>query len=167
MTTATETTTAADDAERERHFQAAAAVQANLAQVIRHARMPNIQRRVMAESGAYLDRSSYAALFSADVLGEASLSELAAEMQLDISTVSRQVRSLEQAGLIERRTDPEDRRVSMVKNTEEGQDVARRIGLAWQRAFSEALHDWSDQELEVLSATLDRFAQSLREFASQ
>lgn len=165
MTTTDPDAAADTDDDAERHFRAAAAVQANLAQVIRHARMPDIQRRVMAESGAYMDRSSYAALFSVDVLGEASLSDLAAEMQLDISTVSRQVRRLEDAGLLERTTHPQDRRVSIVRNTPEGGDVARRIGRAWQRAFSEALDDWSDDELVELSGDLDRFAQALREFA--
>lgn len=151
----------------DRHFEAAAAVQSALAQVIRHARMPKVQRRVMAESGAYLDRSAYAALFAVDALGGASLSDLAAEMLLDISTVSRQVRRLEDAGLLERETHPDDRRVSVVRNTPEGQDVAMRIGRAWQGAFSDALYDWSDEELEQLSATLERLAHSLRTFADQ
>jgi DNA-binding MarR family transcriptional regulator len=167
MTTAAGNRRSSDDEERDRHMRASAAVQANLAQVIRHARMPNIQRRVMAESGAYLDRGAYAALFSVDVLTEPSLSDLAAEMQLDISTVSRQVRNLERAGLLEREAHPEDGRVWIVRNTEEGRNLALRISQSWQRAFSEALHTWSDTELEELSADLARFARSLREFATK
>jgi len=156
-----------DHARADRHFAAAAAVQTNLAHVIRHARLPKVQRRVMAESGAYLDRSAYATLFSVDVLGGASLSDLASEMLLDISTVSRQVRRLEDAGLLERETHAEDRRVSVVRNTPEGHDVARRIGRAWQSAFADALSEWNDAELEELADMLDRLAHSLRSFAEQ
>lgn len=147
------------------HFEAAAAVQASVAQVIRHARLPRIHRWVMAESAAYLDRSSYAALYTVDALGEASLSDLASEMLLDISTVSRQVKRLEDAGLVERHVHPDDRRVSVVSNTPEGHSVAQRIGLAWQTAFSNALDDWTDDELRELSEMLDRLAVALRRLA--
>jgi DNA-binding MarR family transcriptional regulator len=147
------------------HADAAAAVQDHLQRVIRHARLPAVHRRVMLDSGVYLDRGAYATLFSIDTLGTASLSELANEMLLDISTVSRQIRRLEDLGIVERSVHPDDRRVSVVTATAAGKAVASKIGAAWQRAFSEALVDWSNVELQSLATNLDGLADALRNFA--
>ena len=146
------------------HVTAAADLQTNLAQVIRHARLPQVHRRVMSDSRVFIDRSIYATLFNVDVLGHPSLSELAAEMLLDISTVSRHVRRLVETGLAERAPHPDDRRVTMVSTTPEGHEVAARITRAWQAAFDQSLADWSAEELERVAAQLLRLAASLRTF---
>lgn len=53
-------------------------------------------------------------------LAELSLSQLAAELDLDASTMSRTVESLVQAGLVERKTDPADRRIARLTLTPAG-----------------------------------------------
>jgi len=146
------------------HDAAAAEVQTNLAQVIRHARLPRVHRRVMSDSKVFIDRSAYGTLFNVDILGRPSLSELAAEMLLDISTVSRQVRRLVDLGLLERHQDPGDRRVTIINTTPEGHDIAARLTLAWQLAFADALDTWDDEELDLLAERLGRLAASLRTF---
>ena len=146
---------------------AAADVQVNLALVIRHARLPRLHRRVLGNSGVFLDRSSYAVLAIVDGLGEVRLSDLAAEMMLDLSTVSRQVRRLEDAGLLERSVDPDDRRVSVVRPTASGRDAANRLNHAWQEAFGEALDDWPESELRELATLLGRLSEALRGIAEQ
>jgi DNA-binding MarR family transcriptional regulator len=120
----------------------------------------------MLDSGVYLDRGAYATLFSIDTLGTASLSELANEMLLDISTVSRQIRRLEALGFVERAVHPDDRRVSVVTTSDAGKAVTEKIGAAWQRAFSEALVDWNNIDLQSLARDLDRLADALRNFAA-
>jgi DNA-binding MarR family transcriptional regulator len=147
--------------------EAAAEVQVTLASVIRHARLPRMHRKVMTDAGVFIDRSSYTALAHVDILGEVSLSDLAADMLLDISTVSRQVRRLEDAGLVERHPHPDDKRVSMVGPTEAGRRVANRLNHAWQSAFAEALTDWSAEDLALLAGWLLRFDDSLRRVAEQ
>ncbi len=149
------------------HLLAAAAVQTYLAQVIRHARLPRVHRRVMSDSRVFIDRGSYATLFNIDVLEHGSMSDLAAEMLLDLSTVSRQVRRLVETGLVEREPDPEDRRVTLLRTTPEGHDIARRITLAWQTAFDESLADWDAAAVEDLAEQLDRLAVSLRSFTER
>ncbi|MCX3061647.1 MarR family transcriptional regulator [Streptomyces sp. GXMU-J5] len=52
--------------------------------------------------------------------GEQRATDLAAETFLDLSTVSRQVRSMVERGLIERRPDPEDRRGTLLRATDSG-----------------------------------------------
>jgi DNA-binding MarR family transcriptional regulator len=149
------------------HVNAAAAVQTNLAQVIRHARLPRVHRRVMSNSRVFIERGAYGTLFNVDILGSPSLSELAAEMMLDISTVSRQVRRLVEVGLVERHSHSEDRRVTIVNTTPEGHDIANRITLAWQLAFADSLQHWDDAELELLASRLERLAGSLRAFTER
>lgn len=160
--TATPNGATSDDAT---HFGASAAVQTNLAQVIRQARLPRLHRRVMIDSGVFLDRSVYAVLATVDGLGEVSLSDLANDMLLDISTVSRQVRRLEDEGLLERTRHPADRRISVVRTTEAGGQVAQRLSHAWQSAFADALASWSETDLEGLAESLGRLATSLRHIA--
>jgi DNA-binding MarR family transcriptional regulator len=149
------------------HFDAAASVQLSLAQVIRHARLPRLHRRVMIDAGVFVDRSVYAVLASVDGRGEVSLSDLANDMLLDISTVSRQVRRLEDEGLLERAQQPADRRISMVRTTEAGSKVAKRLSHAWQSAFADALTDWTDEELRALACSLGRLSESLRHIADR
>ena len=146
------------------HELAAADVQTFLAQVIRHARLPRVHRRIMSDSRVFIDRGSYATLFNIDVLGHGSMSDLAAEMLLDLSTVSRQVRRLVEAGLVERDPDPDDRRVTLLRTTPEGHDIAQRITVAWQTAFDESLAGWTPEDVERLADQLERLASSLRAY---
>jgi DNA-binding MarR family transcriptional regulator len=149
------------------HERAAAAVQTHLAQVIRHARLPRVHRRVMSDSRVFIDRGGYATLFNVDVLGRGSMSDLAAEMLLDLSTVSRQVRRLVDAGLVERERDPDDRRVTLLRTTPEGHDIAQRITLAWQTAFDESLAEWDARDVERLADSLGRLSSSLRAYTER
>ncbi|MCU1457859.1 MAG: MarR family transcriptional regulator [Actinomycetia bacterium] len=146
---------------------AAADVQVNLALVIRHARLPRLHRRVLANAGVFLDRSSYAVLVTVDGLGQVRLSDLAAEMMLDLSTVSRQVRRLEDAGLLERSVDPEDKRVSVVRPSAAGRVAANQLNHAWQDAFGEALANWPEPELREFASQLARLSEALRGIAEQ
>src|SRR2546423_450837 len=55
--------------------------------------------------------------------GARRATDLAAEAFLDLSTVSRQVRSLVERGLVERRPDPEDRRGYLLTATDAGHET--------------------------------------------
>lgn len=76
-----------------------------------------------------LDKAGYVTLVGLERCGPARLSDLAAGLLLDLSTVSRQVKSLEAQGLVARSGDPDDRRANVVDLTEAG-----RARLAGQRA---------------------------------
>ncbi|MEZ0092846.1 MarR family winged helix-turn-helix transcriptional regulator [Streptacidiphilus sp. EB129] len=52
--------------------------------------------------------------------GPRRATDLAADTLLDLSTVSRQIRSLVDRGLVERRPDPEDRRGALLSATPDG-----------------------------------------------
>ena len=83
-------------------------------------------------------------------------SELADHVGVGRATISRQVRRLEDLGLVSRRPDPEDSRGQLLELTAEG---ARRLGeaqaarRAWLRA---ALSSWDEEEVAGLATALER-----------
>jgi DNA-binding MarR family transcriptional regulator len=90
------------------------------------------------------------------------VSDLAARIDLDASTVSRQIKQLEDKGIIERTADPADGRASLVRLTPQGED---EIQSAFQRRFlriKAALDPWSDQDKAALTTLLNRLANDLR-----
>src|SRR5579875_1219901 len=92
-----------------------AEVERVLTRLIRQANRPSWWRRLATAGGVSLERVEYATLArieEASGRGGARLTDLAEAMGLDISTVSRQVRTVEAAGLVERRCDPVDQRAS-------------------------------------------------------
>lgn len=90
------------------------------------------------------------------------VSDLAARLELDASTVSRQIKQLEDRGLVERTSDPEDGRASLVRITDTGDSQLKE---AFQRRFKrmqDALHEWSGPDRESLRVLLNRLAGDLR-----
>lgn len=83
--------------------------------------------------------------------------DLAEFFGIDKSTVSRQVRLLEQLGLLARTADPEDARVLRLVPTEEG---LRRLGAAREARRTRVLGrvaDWTDEEVAELARLMARF----------
>jgi len=91
------------------------------------------------------------------------LSDLAAAVELDASTVSRQIKQLEDKGIVERTADPDDGRASLIRITQDGRDVMQA---AFRRRFERlkvVLEPWSQDDRDVLQALLTRLAADLRE----
>jgi len=90
------------------------------------------------------------------------VSDLAAKVELDASTVSRQIKQLEDRGIIERATDPADGRASLVRLTESGESLMQA---AFRRRFlriKASLDPWTDEDKAVLTQLLNRLADDLR-----
>ena len=93
--------------------------------------------------------------------GPMRLSALAASLDLDASTVSRQVRHLEDRGLLERTSDPDDGRASRIALSEEGR-VRLEAGGQRRRAFvAQLLEDWPADDREQLRLLLNRLLDNL------
>ena len=115
-----------------------------------------------------IDRAAYVTLSRLSDLGTARMSELASLLCLDISTVSRQVRALEDAELVVRTPDPDDRRASALAPTVGGQALVAQMKDAFSRLIDAALADWSDRDRRTLTGLLIRLADDLHpERASQ
>jgi DNA-binding MarR family transcriptional regulator len=90
------------------------------------------------------------------------ISDIAARVELDSSTVSRQIKSLEDRGLVERTTDPADGRASLVQLSEQGRQT---MHAAFQRRFQRiegVLEAWSERDRADLRRLLIRLAADLQ-----
>lgn len=66
-------------------------------------------------------------LFEVRRLENPSMQQVAEELGMDVTTFSRQAKSLEAKGLVTRRVSPDDRRVSLLGLTDEGTRVLIQI----------------------------------------
>lgn len=66
-------------------------------------------------------------LFEVRRIGIPSMQQVAEELGMDITTFSRQVKTLEQKGLIARNVSRDDRRVNLLSMTESGMQVLIKI----------------------------------------
>jgi DNA-binding MarR family transcriptional regulator len=108
-----------------------------------------------------LDRSAYGILCRLVDEGPQRLGLLAQAFGLDPSTITRQVQALEHAGLVERKSDPTDRRASLLELTDQGRQVlvaTRERRRAWLNA---ALGDWDEHDHEELGRLLEKFNLSI------
>ncbi|MET7395654.1 MarR family transcriptional regulator [Dactylosporangium sp. NPDC005572] len=115
------------------------------------------------EAGRGLERPAYVLLSRIAVDGPFRLSALAADVSLDLSTVSRQVAALEQAGLVRRAQDPSDRRASLVEITELGTEVFTENRDRWIATWQELLAGWTPEERQIFAALFTQLNQSLAE----
>src|SRR3954447_14876024 len=109
-----------------------------------------------------VDRAAYVTLARLTDLGTARMSDLASLLALDLSTVSRQVRTLEDAELVARTTDPDDRRASVLTPTETGRALVTQMKAAFSRLINAGLADWSERDRRTLHQLLIRLADDLR-----
>ncbi|GAA1968674.1 MarR family transcriptional regulator [Catenulispora subtropica] len=99
------------------------------------------------------------ALFMLSKCGPVRSSDLAKELFLDQSTVSRHVAHLEADGLVEKVADPDDRRATQLHLTELGR---RHVEDFWQKrmeAMREGFAHWDPEDLRTLSRLMVRYVE--------
>ncbi|RAJ41390.1 DNA-binding MarR family transcriptional regulator [Kitasatospora sp. SolWspMP-SS2h] len=104
-----------------------------------------------------LEAGAYVLLGFIRESGRARVTDVGLHFGVGKATVSRQIRAIEELGLLHRETDPLDRRASLVSLTEEGERrfaAAREVRMARFRA---SLSGWELGELEQFARLLERF----------
>lgn len=94
-------------------------------------------------------------------IGPARVSDVAVELQVDLSVASRQVQALEAAGYVDRAPDPTDRRSSVVGLSEVGEEKLRLVHERVIETLNEALATWSPEEIQTLVDGLVRLRADL------
>ncbi|OWY61858.1 hypothetical protein B7486_61550 [cyanobacterium TDX16] len=130
----------------------------SLTVVVRQANLPRSFERLAEAANVRLDRSAYPIL-RAVAFGPVRLSALAADLEIDLSTASRQVRSAEQAGFLERSADPDDGRAAVIELTPEGLETLKRMRATRHALVAESLEAWSDEDVADLARLLQRLAE--------
>ncbi len=123
------------------------------------------QEAVHKRSGFATDRASYGVLARVGELQPVRLSELAHVLGVDVSTISRQVATLEHRGLVSRAADPADGRAVRLELTEPGQQYLAKLSTAWHEIVAEAIADWQPRDVARFSAMIDRFVGGLESAA--
>jgi DNA-binding MarR family transcriptional regulator len=132
------------------------------AEVVRLMRqLGSLKAQAAAHARPGLEWSSYALLLHLVSDGPMRSSALAERVAADPSTVSRQAATLVDQGLVERRPDPDDRRAVQLAATEDGAELFRRMREDRAVMFDSVLADWSDADVEQLTALLARFTDDL------
>ena len=108
-----------------------------------------------------VDKAGLAVLHEMRRLGTIRPSDLAAQMRLDLSTISRHLRSLEKQGLIARTADPDDARAQRISITASGADVLQRMMDHRAAAIREAIAHWPERDRGDLRQLLRRLAEDL------
>ena len=88
--------------------------------------------------------------------------DLARAARMDTGAVSRQIRVLEEEGLVERRSSPQHGSIVLVEATAEGKAMARRFERVRGAQLSRALVDWTPEERQQLGELMLRLVDDLQ-----
>ena len=130
------------------------------------ARSPFQRERVLGAAKTKLSGAGLNALRLIVRHGPIAGTEVARRLGVDQSTASRQIRPLEDAGLIARTTDEADRRVAWLEATADGRAVLERIHGQRRQDAERVLGDWSSKDVSELARLLARFQQSMIDAAA-
>jgi len=87
--------------------------------------------------------------------------ELAERLDVEPITAGRIIDRLEDAGLVERRRDPVDRRVWLLFLTEKAEPVIEQLKIVAEEILAGALEGISREELAALRGTLERIRENV------
>ncbi len=140
------------------------AVQHALGVVARRAKDLSLHEHLGARVGYPLEGPYYGTLARLATTGTATVSELADLLNLELSTVSRRVRVLEERRLIERASGA-DRRTSRLRLTAEGQRLFAALEKGWREMLSEVVAGWEPEDVARFADLFARFAGDFERYA--
>ncbi|MEV1289310.1 MarR family transcriptional regulator [Micromonospora sp. NPDC049679] len=108
-----------------------------------------------------LDRAAYVILRHLQEAGPQNVSALAARLNLDGSTVTRQVSAIQRDGLVTREPDPHDGRGALIAPTRAGLHRVDAVRAARTAVYGEILADWSAEDRLALATLMRRLNESL------
>jgi DNA-binding MarR family transcriptional regulator len=120
-----------------------------------------VSSRIAGAAGAEVNKQGVQILRSLYRFGEQPIAGLASVAHMNIAAVSRQLRVLEDAGLVQRATTEDDGRVALVSLTSSGRRTAKRIREVGLRHLASALEDWEPRDRKELALLLTRLVDDL------
>jgi DNA-binding MarR family transcriptional regulator len=114
-------------------------------------------------AGEHIDRAGYWLLTRLDEsTTPVRLSDLAALLELDLSTVSRQARQLVDGGLVTRVADAVDGRACRLSVSDRGRAVLEAVRDSRHEVLRRALHGWAPTDRATLADALARLATDIQ-----
>lgn len=108
-----------------------------------------------------MERAAYRIGRLLDAHGAATVVDIARALDLDASTVTRQVAAMEARRQATRRVHPLDRRAWEIHLTATGRDDMQAITTARRERFAAWLAGWGDDDIERFGHLLQRFNESV------
>ncbi|MFD0273261.1 MarR family winged helix-turn-helix transcriptional regulator [Kitasatospora sp. NPDC127111] len=126
------------------------------------ARVAELSRRVHPR----LEGAAYGMLGYIEQAGRVRVTDVGTHFGVGKATVSRQIRALEELGLVAREVDPLDRRSALVSLTEDGR--RRYLGArdARMERVRELLGSWAEEDVVRFAELLRRFNDVIGESAA-
>ncbi len=113
-----------------------------------------LSRRLRQQAVGQVTASQLSALSALAKRGEITLGELAGIEQIAPPSMTRIAARLEEAGLVERRVDPSDRRVARVAITAAGQQLLEETRTRRDAYLAQRLQRFSEGEREALEKAI-------------
>lgn len=114
-----------------------------------------------SKEAASIDGAGYWQLAMLSELGPLRPSDLAQLLSLDISTVSRQLKQLQQAGLVTRKVHDQDARAYLMIISEAGSKVLDEITQLRRQTISQVVESWDTPEVETLVGLIQQLTGGL------
>jgi DNA-binding MarR family transcriptional regulator len=140
-------------------------VQGALAKVLRWSSRRANRHRLYGKA-AELSQNEVWLLDAVESAGRARLSDLAVWQGVDKSTITPQVRKLEERGLLRRSVDPGDRRAVLLVLTARGRALQKRRATAGTALIEALLRTWPAEDRDAFAAHFVRFADQLEDDAT-
>ena len=134
--------------------EAFVALEREVALLLRRGRA--IQARLAGQLHHELDGAAYGLLVLLDDAGPLRASDVVARLGLDKSTVSRQVASLVDLGLVDRAADPDDGRAQVLSTSAEGHARLSELRDARRVRWEADLSGWETTDVATLAQLLGR-----------
>jgi DNA-binding MarR family transcriptional regulator len=140
---------------------ASAALERAVPMLVRWFTRTDVKRAMLADAAPSLSWTDAWLLGRITDTGPVRLSELADWQEVDRSTMTTQVRRLENLGLVDRDSDPRDGRAVLVSATRAGAARHRRTKQTARRLYQKLLADWSEDDLLAAAQVARRLTETL------
>lgn len=143
--------------------EAAAALERAVPMLVRWFTRSDVKRSMLADTDPNLSWTDAWMLGRITDAGPFRLSELADWQEVDRSTMTTQVRRLEDLGLVSRDPDPRDGRAALVSATPTGAARHRRTKQTARSLYEKLLADWSEDDLRAAAQVARRLTDTLEQ----
>ncbi|MER5637398.1 MarR family transcriptional regulator [Kitasatospora sp. NPDC002227] len=125
--------------------------------LLRRTTREQLHRSLTEGLGEAVDELTYPVLSALARTGPRSAADLAADVGLDRSGVTRRASRLEAAGLVRREPDPADRRAALLVLTPAGERTVTELRERLAARIAGSLDGWAPGEAEAFAGQLRRF----------
>lgn len=134
--------------------------------LLRRVTVQRLHDRAVTRAGYECERAAYLVMRRIVADAPIRMTDLARDVGVEPSTVSRHVKPLEKRGWVLRTADPDDARVSLLDATTEGARVVEAIDSERRAFLASVLDGWDHSDRENLITLLERFAADIEQKAS-